>query len=86
MSELELKRWKALPDLDNETAKIWLDKLLEATNKMSVEELTADEIKAEIAEVKGSIENFRIWGDEYAILDCKDYIQVLTEMLNNKEV
>ena len=36
----EQKRWDALPDIDNETVKIWLDSLLEDKSKMFVEELT----------------------------------------------
>ena len=81
----EEKRWNALPDIDNETVKIWLDKLLEDKNKMYVEELTIDEIKAEIEETKGSMDNFRVWGDRHAIVDCEEYLEVLEEMLNNKE-
>jgi len=81
----ETKRWDALPDIDNETVKIWLDALLESKNKMFVEELTAEEIRAEIEENKGSIDNFRMWGDKHAIIDCEEYMEVLEEMLNNKE-
>ena len=81
----EQKRWNSLPDIDNETAKIWLDSLLDSTNKMSVEELTVEEIKAEIEEAKGSIKDFNILGDKHAIIDCEEYIEVLEEMLNNKE-
>lgn len=81
----EEKRWDSLPDIDNETIKIWLDKLLEDKNKMYVEELTVEEIKAEIEENKGSIDNFRMWGDKHAIIDCEEYIEVLEELLNNKE-
>ena len=81
----EQKRWNSLPDLDNETVKIWLDALLETTNKMSVEEFTVEEIKAEIEEAKGSIKDFSILGDKHAIIDCEEYIEVLKEMLNNKE-
>ena len=81
----EQKRWNLLPDIDNETVKIWLDALLESKNKMYLEELTVEEIKAEIEENKGSIDNFRMWGDRHAILDCEEYMEVLEEMLNNKE-
>jgi hypothetical protein len=79
------KRWDTLPNFDNETVKIWLDALLETTNKMLLEELTADEIKEEIEETKGSIRNFGIWGDKHSILDCEEYLEVLEEMLKNKE-
>ena len=80
----EEKRWNELPDIDNETVKIWLAALLEATNKMLLEELTADEIKAEIEETKGSIRIFSIWGDKHSIIDCEEYIEVLEEMLKNE--
>ena len=79
--EMQEKRWKSLPNLGNETLMFWLDDLLESKNKMLVEELTVDEIKAEIEETKGSIENFRMWGDKHAIIDCEDYIEILEEML-----
>ena len=85
MTEMELKRWDALPDIDNETIKIWLDALLESHGKMFVYELTVDEIREEIEENKGSIENFKIWDDKHAIIDCEEYIEVLEEMLKNKE-
>jgi hypothetical protein len=81
MNEIEQKRWEALPNFDNETVKIWFDMLLESKGKMFLEELTADEIKAEIEENKGSIENFSIWGDRHAIIDCEEYCEVLEEML-----
>lgn len=77
----EQKRWESLPDIDNETIKIWLDQLLESKNKMFVEELTVEEIEAEIEENRGSIENFSIWGDRHAIIDCEEYIEVLKEIL-----
>lgn len=77
----EQKRWDALPDIDNETVKIWLDSLLEDKSKMFVEELTVEEIQAEIEETKGSIDNFRMWGDRHAIVDCEEYIEVLEELL-----
>ena len=81
----EQKRWKALPNFDNETINIWLDNLLEDKNKMYIEELTVEEIKTEIEETKGSINNFELLGDRHAIIDCEEYIEVLEEMLNNKE-
>lgn len=77
----EQKRWDALPDIDNETVKTWLDSLLEDKSKMFVEELTVEEIKAEIEETKGSIDNFRMWRDRHAIVDCEEYIEVLEELL-----
>ena len=77
----EQKRWNALPDFNNETIKIWFDALLKSANKMLIEELTIEEIKTEIEETKGSIENFNILGDRHAIVDCEEYIEVLEEML-----
>ena len=79
--EIQEKRWESLPDVDNETVKIWLDNLLEDKNKMFIEELTVEEIKAEIEENKGSINNFRAMGDRHAIIDCEEYIEVLEELL-----
>ena len=77
----EQKRWGALPDIDKKKKKIWLDSLLEDKSKMFVEELTVEEIQAEIEETKGSIDNFRMWGDRHAIVDCEEYIEVLEELL-----
>lgn len=78
----EQKRWSSLPNFDNETIKIWLDMLLEDKGKMLIEELTVEEIKAEIEETEGSIDNFELLGDRHAILDCEEYIEVLEEMLS----
>lgn len=78
----EQKRWDSLPNFDNETIKIWLDMLLKSKGKIFLEELTVDEIKAEIEENKGSIENFELLGDRHAIVDCEEYIEVLEEMLD----
>ena len=80
----EQKRWDSLPNFDNETIKIWLDMLLESKGKMFLEELTIDEIKAEIEENKGSIENFKLLGDKHAILDCDNYIKFLEDLLPKK--
>lgn len=77
----EQKRWDALPDIDNETVKTWLDSLLEDKSKMFVEELTIEEIQEEIEETKGSIDNFSMWGDRHAIIDCEEYIEILEELL-----
>ena len=81
----EENRWLSLPNIENETVKIWLDNLLEEKNKMFVEELTAEEIETEIKETKGSMDNFSIWGDKHAIIDCEEYIDLLEEMLDKKE-
>ena len=65
----------------NETVKIWLDKLGNPT---------AEEIKAEIEEVKGTISNEKLWAltddihyENIAILE--EYLEVLKEMLNDEE-
>lgn len=76
------QRWASLPDIDNETVKIWIDALLESRHKTLVETLTVEEIKAEIEETEGSIRNFRSWGDKHTIVDCEEYLEVLTELLN----
>ena len=79
------KRWNNLPDIDNETVKIWLDNLLLDKDKIFIEELTSEEIKAEIEETKGSIDNFEIMGDKHAIIDCEEYLEVLKEILKGKK-
>ena len=77
-------------DAMEETINIWLDMLLEATGKTNTDELTAEEISAEIEEVQGTIENEEILlgVSEFAegnIADLKAYLEVLNEMLKNKE-
>ena len=79
------KRWESLPNIDNETAKIWLDDLLDDKDKMSVEELSAEEIKAEIEEARASISNFSAMGDRHAIIDCEEYIEVLEALLEKMQ-
>ena len=73
-----------------ETINIWLDNLLEATGKSNIEELTADEIRAEIEEMRGTIRNeealLGVW--EYAEGNLEQmfkYLERLEEMLKNKE-
>ena len=65
----------------NETVKIWLEELGNPT---------IEEIKAEIDEVKGTISNEKLWAladdihyENIAVLE--EYLEVLEEMLNNKE-
>ena len=81
----------------NETVQIWLDDLLETTGKVTLEELTADEIRAEIEEVEGTISNERLWelgydGEEPLnphtdnIMILMEYLDVLNGMLADKEV
>ena len=66
----------------NETVKIWLEEL---------GNLTADEIRAEIEEVEGTIGNERLWAHadsihEENIVVLLEYLGVLNEMLAEKEV
>lgn len=74
----------------NETINIWLKDLLETTNKTTLEELTTEEIRAEIEEVEGTISNERLWAHvnsihEENIAILMEYLKVLNEMLTNKE-
>ena len=80
----EQERWYSLPDIDNETVKIWLDALLDSKDKMFVKELTVEEIKEEIEEARGSIDNFKALGDKHAIIDCEEYIEVLESIMNSE--
>ena len=76
---------------DEETIGIWLDILLDTTGKTDVSELTAEEIREEIEDTKGTIANEAITlglpGSfaEENIRILNSYLKVLTEMLNNKE-
>lgn len=83
----EQKRWNALPDIDNETVKIWLEELGNPT---------AEEIKAEIEEVRVAISNEHLWELGYDgkeplnphtenIEVLMEYLEVLEEMLEEKE-
>lgn len=79
---MQEKRWELNCHLaDNEMITTWIVDLLESKNKMLFEELTAEEIQEEIEETKGSISNFRSWGDRHAIVDCEEYIELLEERL-----
>lgn len=74
----------------NETVKIWLEDLLESTGKITIEELTAEEIRTEIEEVEGTISNERLWAHadsihEENIIVLLEYLEVLNEMLKSKE-
>ena len=79
----------------DETIKFWLDALLENCNKENVSELTTEEIKEEIEEIKGTIRNEHDWelgydGDEPVnphtenIAIMEDYIAYLEEMLEGR--
>ena len=74
----------------NETVQIWLNDLLENTGIESIEQLTREEILAEMKEVEGTISNERLWAHtdsihEENIIVLLEYIDVLNEMLANKE-
>ena len=73
-----------------ETINIWLDMLLEATGKTTTDELTVEEVRAEIEEVQGTISNERMWAlaediHYENIEQLAAYLKVLEEMLNDKE-
>lgn len=77
--------------VDDEMIEIWLSALRGATGKHNMDELTAEEIRAEIEEVKCSIKNeeILIGVSEFAegnIANFNAYLEILNEMLNNKEV
>lgn len=68
----------------------WIDQLLEATSKPNVDELTAEEVCAEIDDIKGTISNEEIvlGISEFAeknIARYKAYLERLEEMLKTKE-
>lgn len=46
---------------DDEVVKLWMDDLLEKSGKSSLDELTPEEISAEIEEVKGTLRNESVW-------------------------
>lgn len=80
----------------NETVQIWLDDLVERTGCDTVDQLTREEILAEVEEVRGTISNERIWelgydGEEPInphtenIIVLVEYLEVLDDMLKNKE-
>lgn len=68
----------------------WIEQLLKSTGKSNVDELTAEEIRTEIDDIEGTISNEEIvlGISEFAednIAQYKAYLEVLNEMLNNKE-
>jgi hypothetical protein len=80
----------------NETVQIWLDDLVERTGCDTIDQLTREEILAEVQEVRGTISNERIWelgydGEEPTnphtenIEVLVEYLEVLDDMLKNKE-
>lgn len=67
----------------------WLEQLLETTGKSDPTELTTEEIRAEIEEIKGTISNESIvlGISEFAeknIEHFEGYLEVLEEMLHQK--
>lgn len=73
-----------------ETINIWLEQLLELTGKSNTDELTAEEIRAEIKEIKGTIRNEEIvlGISEFAeknIEHFEAYLEVLEEMLTTRK-
>lgn len=73
-----------------ETIDIWIEQLLESTGKSNVDELTAEEIRTEIDDIKGTIQNEEIvlGISEFAeenIKQFEEYLEVLEELLKNKE-
>lgn len=85
--DLSLENEEINPDAlynTDELIGIWFNSLLEATGKVSVEDLTCEEIKAEIDEIKGTINNERMW----ALSDSmhSGNIVALSEYLNELNV
>lgn len=77
-------------DITQEFIETWKEQLLEATGKASIKDLTIEEIKAEIADVKGTIDNetILIGVTEFAEQNIEHYqawLEILEEMLKNKE-
>lgn len=73
-----------------ETIQIWIDDLLERCGKTSIAELTADELKAEIEEIEGEIDNQNIWAladNMFSdnIINIKGYKDKLETILHQKE-
>ena len=68
----------------------WIEQLLESTGKSNTNELTNEEIRKEIEEVKGTIRNEEILIGitdyvEENIKQFEAYIEKLEEMLNDKK-
>ena len=68
----------------------WIEQLLESTGKSNTNELTNEEIRKEIEEIKGTIRNeeILIGITDYAEENIKQfeaYIEKLKEMLNDKK-
>lgn len=80
---LSLESEESNPDLlhnTDELVGIWFKSLLESSGKSSVEALTPEEIKAEIDEITGTIDNERMWALSDSIHSGN--VESLTEYLN----
>lgn len=70
-----------------EMSQIWLEELLKSNGKTGIDELTCEEIQAEIDEVEGTISNERLWAwaeDIHweNIANLEAYLKMLYEMKN----
>jgi hypothetical protein len=70
-----------------EMLQIWLDELVKSNGKTGIDELTSDEIQAEIEDIEGTIENERLWAwaediHYENIINLEAYLEVLYEMKN----
>lgn len=68
-----------LSDAD-ERINIWFNSLLESSGKTSIGELSLEELSEEIAEVKGTISNERLWAHADSIHE--ENISILTKYLD----
>lgn len=64
---------------------IWIKMLLDRYDIHRVDELTKEQIETEISEVRGTIENERIWNDENADR-LEEYIEYLEDLIEDMEV
>ena len=77
----------------NEIVKDWIDLLARKQNKTNTNELTINEIKDEIEEVKYTLRNEYLWAlgssngyHEENINNLEEYLEVLYALLVEKEV
>ena len=75
---------------DNELIKIWLSMLLQKHNKRFTIYLTQDEINNEIEEIKGAIDNEKMWAmtdsiHEGNISTLCSYLKVLDKLLEERK-
>lgn len=74
----------------NPIVAIWLEDLLDATNKGRIEDLSVYEVEAEIKEIKSAIKNESIWSlaededwHENNLMFLEHYLDVLNKILND---